>query len=339
MKGAHSHVADSTSHVIQTSLQLNPYFKSIDVTVHFFSTYIVVTPSLPLTGETNLFKICLVLAFSFCIWRDRGADVLLRVPLPLWSPPPHSAHISTHLDIPVYLSMGGPSGTKTNPLTPMQADPGYTRLSDFRNQQNLTACFAVFVWRMKEVKDAGGWRNNSGGGESPIVRLEDHLTCGFYSWPHNARVGGGEGVLPVHRQCFPVFPDPTGTIQWANIKRGFMKLELIWALKVCETCLGTKGRLWAREQAEGISFSSHRLPCVFLIDRPPAAFDRNDMQLAGSLPVGPPSSRKIVLDVVQKKLTEAPPPACVINGQRRGVFRSLQMTPAWEKRSVWGRFL
>lgn len=58
--------------------------------------------------------------------------------------------------------MGGPSGTKTNPLTPMQADPGYTRLSDFRNRQNLTACFAVFVRRMKEVEDAGGWRNHSG---------------------------------------------------------------------------------------------------------------------------------------------------------------------------------
>lgn len=272
--------------------------------------------------------------------RPRRRCVIESSPSPLIPPRPlHSAHISTHLDIPVYLSMGGPSGTKTNPLTPMQADPGYARLSDFRNRQNLTACFAVFVRRMKEVEDAGGWRNHSGGGgESPIVRLEDHLTCGFYSWPHNVCVGG-EGVLPVHRQCFPVFPDPTGTLQWANIKRGFMKLELIWALKVCETCLGTKGRLWAREQAEGISFSSHRLPCVFLIDRPPAAFDRNDMQLAGSLPVGPPFSRKIVLDLVQKNLTEVPPPPCVINGQRRGVFRSLQMTPAWETHSVWGRFL
>lgn len=47
-----------------------------------------------------------------------------------------------------------------------------------------------------------------------------------------------------------------------------MKPELIWALKVCETCLGTKGRLSAWERAKGISFSSHRLPCVFLIDRP-----------------------------------------------------------------------
>lgn len=47
-----------------------------------------------------------------------------------------------------------------------------------------------------------------------------------------------------------------------------MKPELIWALKVCETCLGTKGRLSAWEQAKGIPFSSHRLPCVFLIDIP-----------------------------------------------------------------------
>lgn len=98
------------------------------------------------------------------------------------TPPLHSAHISTHLDIPVYLSMGGPSGTKTNPLTPMQADPGYTCLSDFRNRLNLTARFAVFVRRMKEVEEAGRWKDHSGGEKkSPIVRLEDHLTCGFYS--------------------------------------------------------------------------------------------------------------------------------------------------------------
>ena len=76
------------------------------------------------------------------------------------------------------------------------------------------------------------------------------------------------GYYLFHRQCFPIFPDPTETLQWANIKQGFMKPELIWALKVCETCLGTKGRLSAWEQAKGISFSSHRLPCVFLIDRP-----------------------------------------------------------------------
>lgn len=47
-----------------------------------------------------------------------------------------------------------------------------------------------------------------------------------------------------------------------------MKPELIWTRKVCETCLGTKGRLSGWERAKGISFSSHRLPCVFLIDRP-----------------------------------------------------------------------
>lgn len=71
-----------------------------------------------------------------------------------------------------------------------------------------------------------------------------------------------------YRQCFPIFPEPTKTLQWSNIKQGFMEPELICTLKVCETCQGTKGRLSAREPAIGISFSSHRLPCVFLIDRP-----------------------------------------------------------------------
>lgn len=79
----------------------------------------------------------------------------------------------------------------------------------------------------------------------------------------------GEGVLLFfNRQCFPIFPEPTKTLQWSHIKQGFMEPELICALKVCETCQGTKGRLSAREPAKGISFSSHRLPCVFLIDRP-----------------------------------------------------------------------
>lgn len=78
----------------------------------------------------------------------------------------------------------------------------------------------------------------------------------------------GGGYYLFGDSASPYSLTPTETLQWANIKQGFMKLELIWALKVCETCLGTKGRLSAWEQAKGISFSSHRLPCVFLIDRP-----------------------------------------------------------------------
>lgn len=152
---------------------------------------------------------------------------------------------------------------------PTLADPEYTSLSDFRKRLKLPGCFAVYILGMKEVEKV---RGHMGGGDhsakkkSPLARPQDHLTCGFYSWPHNVCVGGG--ILPFRRQCFPIFPDPTETLQWANIKQGFMKPELIWALKVCETCLGTKGRLSAWEQAKGISFSSHRLPCVFLIDRP-----------------------------------------------------------------------
>lgn len=122
---------------------------------------------------------------------------------------------------------------------------------------------------MKEAEKDRGWAHRRRWiiqRKSPLARPQDHLTCSCYSWPHNVCVGGG--ILPFLRRCFPIFPDPTETLQWANIKQGFMKPELIWTLKVCETCLGTKGRLSAWEQAKGISFSSHRLPCVFLIDRP-----------------------------------------------------------------------
>lgn len=60
-------------------------------------------------------------------------------------------YISAHLDVPVYLSVGGPAGTKANSLSPMLAYSIYTCLSDFRNQLKVTACFAVFVLSMKEV--------------------------------------------------------------------------------------------------------------------------------------------------------------------------------------------
>lgn len=62
------------------------------------------------------------------------------------------------------------------------------------------------------------------------------------------------------------------------------------------------------------------------------------MQLAGGLPVRPPFSGKIVLNLVHEKFDGGPPPVCVISGWRRGVFRSLQITPAWETLSVCGRF-
>lgn len=139
------------------------------------------------------------LLLAVCVWWNRGAGALLRAPLPLWSPylpafTPHlhsAAHISSHLDIPVYLSMGGPSGTKINPLTPMPADPGYTCLSAFRNRLNLTTGFAVVF----HVEEDGGWPHGRRGSfskrTSPIVMPLDHLTCGFYSWPHNVCVGGG----------------------------------------------------------------------------------------------------------------------------------------------------
>lgn len=167
--------------------------------------------------------------------------------------------------------MGGPAGTKTNSLPPSNA--GRSRVYLFiRFQETAKAAWLLCSLHPRYERGRKGSRAHGRRGsfgkkkKSPLARPQDHLTCGFYSWPHNVCVGGG--ILPFRRQCFPIFPDPTETLQWANIKQGFMKPELIWALKVCETCLGTKGRLSAWEQAKGISFSSHRLPCVFLIDRP-----------------------------------------------------------------------
>lgn len=150
-------------------------------------------------------KECLVFAFSSVLlqeifWINHDAKSL-RGPSPLWSPylpasnlPLPSTYISTHLDVPVYLSVGGPAGTKTNSLPPTLADPGHTCLSDFRNRLKLTACFALFVLSMKEVEKNRGWahgRRRSFSEKSPLVGPQDHLTCGFYSWPHNVCVGGG----------------------------------------------------------------------------------------------------------------------------------------------------
>lgn len=59
-------------------------------------------------------------------------------------PPPPTYYISTHLDVPVYLSVGGPAGTVTAPSPTSLADTGHTFLSDFRNRLKLTAHFAVF---------------------------------------------------------------------------------------------------------------------------------------------------------------------------------------------------
>lgn len=182
---------------------------------------------------------------------------------------------------------------------------------------------------MRERGIKGG---HTGGGDhstnkSPLARSEDHLTCGFYSWPHNVCVGGG--ILPFHRQCFPIFPDPTETLQWANIKQGFMKPELIWALKVCETCRGTKGRLSAWEKAKRISFSSHRLPCVFLIDRPqPHLIEMTcSWQAAAALQVDHLSAGKLSSIYFIKKFDGALS-ASVIYILCCGRFAPL--TPAWE---------
>lgn len=166
--------------------------------------------------------------------------------------------------------MGGLGGTKINSLTPTLADPGtenlFIRFQETAKAASLFCSLHPWYERGREGSRVGTQKPEIIQQKSPLSRPQDHLTCGFYSWPHNVCVGGG--ILPFRRQCFPIFPDLTETLQWANIKQGFMKPELIWALKVCETCLGTKGRLWAWEQAKGISFSSHRLSCVFLIDRP-----------------------------------------------------------------------
>lgn len=175
---------------------------------------------------------------------------------------------------------------------------------------------------------AHGWRG-SFSKKSPLARPLDHLTCGFYSWPYNVCVGGG--ILPFRRQCFPIFPDPTETLQWANIKQGFMKPELIWALKVCETCMGTKGRLSAWEQAKGISFSSHRLPCVFLIDRPrPHLIEMTcSWQAVLAVQVDHLSAGKLS-SIYFIKMFDGGLSGCVLNILCCGRFTSLWLTPAWE---------
>lgn len=157
MKGAHSHVVYFTSRVpkfpptksiFYALEQKHQYYVKI---VHFPSTYCCNIECLSKVRAT-CYKYAWYLLLAVCVWRNHGADALLRVPLPLWSPylpafNPHlhsAAHISAHLDIPVYLSMGGPPGTKTNPLTPMQADPSLYLFIRFQEQAKSDRQFCSF---------------------------------------------------------------------------------------------------------------------------------------------------------------------------------------------------
>lgn len=132
--------------------QKHQYYCKNSVFFQLFMPHCITLP-----GESNLLQICVVFAFSG-LFLGETTPSMHYWEIALASDPHtcqpsishlHSAaHISAHLDIPVYLSVGGPSGTKANPLTRMRAEPGYTRLSHFRNRLNLTAGFAVF----KEVE-------------------------------------------------------------------------------------------------------------------------------------------------------------------------------------------
>lgn len=104
---------------------------------------------------------------------------------------------------------------------------------------------------------------------------------------------------------------------------------------------GNKRPSLSPRAGQGDLFQPPQIALCFLNWQTPATFDRNDMQLAGGLLVRPPFSRKIVLNLVHKKFDggpPCPPQVCVISGCRRGVFRSLQITPAWETLSVCGQF-
>jgi hypothetical protein len=212
--------------------------------------------------------------------------------LPSSLSPSSPPQVSPHLDLPVYLDTGWSlSQSQTRALSPWPAvHPGIAVKSIWGN-----SLICPLVWLF--ISELGGgtvslhpkWhpipyystlRWVVGGGQTgtshtrewksfcECPRPQDHLTRWCHLLPQRELHYERRGILPFHWLCLPIYPDPTETLQWPNIKQGFMEPGLIWTLKVCETCLGTKGRLSGSERAEGISFSAHRLPSVFLIDRP-----------------------------------------------------------------------
>lgn len=144
-----------------------------------------------------------------------------------------------------------------------------------------------------------------------------------------------EGDITCALTVLPHIPWPHRDVTVAKYKARFHEA---WAYQGSESMWdmpGNKRPSLSRRGGRGDLFQRSQIALCFLNWQTPATFDRNDMQLPGDLPVRPPFSRKIVLNLVHKKFNRGPPQVCVISGW---IFRPLQITPAWETLSVCGRF-
>lgn len=155
--------------------------------------------------------------------------------------------------------------------------------------------------RGRKGSRVGAWEEGIIQQKSPLAWPQDHLTCGFYSWPHNVCVGGGD--ITFSPTVLPHIPWPHRDITVGKYKAGFHEA---WAYLGSESMWDMPGnkrpslRLGA---GQGDLFQQPQIALCFLNWQTPATFDRNDMQLAGSpgLPGRPPFSRKIVLNLAHKE--------------------------------------
>lgn len=150
-----------------------------------------------------------------------------------------------------------------------------------------------------------GGEDHSGKKKSPIVRPQDHLTCGFYSWPHNVCVW--EGDITSALTVLPRIPWPHRDVTVDKYKARFHEA---WAYLGSESMWdmpGNKRPSLSPRAGRGDLFQPPQIALCFLNWQTPATFDRNDMQLAGGLPVRPPFSGKIVLNLVHEKFDGGPP--------------------------------
>lgn len=197
--------------------------------------------------------------------------------------------------------MGGPAGTKTNSLPPRGGRSKHRVYLFIRFHEAAKAAHLFGSLRYERGRKGSRVGRIIQRKKSPLARPQDHLTCGFYSWPHNVCVGGG--ILPFSPTVLPHIPWPHRDITVGKYKAGFHEA---WAYLGSESMWdmpGNKRPSLSLGAGQGDLFQQPQIALCFLNWQTPATFDRNDMQLAGSrgLPGRPPFSRKIVLNLVHKE--------------------------------------
>lgn len=116
----------------------------------------------PRTSPSHLLIFQPTLMYLFtCLWVVQL--VLKQIPFP--PPPPHTGRSRPYL---------------------------FIRFQEPAKADRLFCTFCPQYERGRKGSRVGTWEEKIiQRRKSPLVGPQDHLTCGFYSWPHNVCVGGG----------------------------------------------------------------------------------------------------------------------------------------------------